>query len=83
MSPIKIEDFDVDLPERLVRHKPSGIEVSFYEYLTEDDWNKSDSAVLRDNPFWPGDRYELARIAKAAAVAAGMKSHKPAPQAAE
>jgi len=78
MSPPKMEDFDVDLTERLVTHKPSGIEVSFYEYLSEDDWKKSDSALLRDNPFWPGNRYELARVAKDAALAAGMMSRKPA-----
>jgi hypothetical protein len=83
MSQIKLDDFDVDLAERLVRHKPSGIEVSFYEYLSEDDWKKSDSAVLRDNPFWPGNRYEIARIAKEAALAAGMRSHKPVAETAK
>jgi hypothetical protein len=69
-------DFDVDLVERLVRHKPSGIEIEFYEYPNEEDWKRSDSALLRDNPIWPGDRYELARSAKQAAMAAGMKAHK-------
>jgi hypothetical protein len=78
MKSPRLEDFDVDLAERLVRHKPSGIEISFYEYLNEEDWKKSDTATLRDNPFWPGDRYELARLAKEAAVAAGMTSRKPA-----
>jgi hypothetical protein len=78
MSAPNVEDFDVDLAERRVTHKPSGIEVEFYEYLSEDDWEKSDSVVLRDNPIWPGDRLELARKAKEAAVAAGMGAHKSA-----
>jgi hypothetical protein len=73
----RLEDFDVDLTERLVRHKPSGIEVSFYEYTNESDWERSDTAMLRDNPSWPGDRAEIAHMAKAAAIAAGMKFHKP------
>ena len=78
MRLIELGDFDVDLVERMVRHKPSGIEIEFYEYPNEEDWKRSDSALLRDNPIWPGDRYELAGLAKQAAVAAGMKAHKPA-----
>ncbi|HEY3910543.1 MAG TPA: hypothetical protein VGM07_11715 [Stellaceae bacterium] len=78
MSLPQLQDFDVDLIERLVRHKPSGIEIEFYEYPNEEDWRRSDSALLRDNPIWPGDRYELACLAKQAAVAAGMKAQKPA-----
>jgi hypothetical protein len=72
------EEFDVDLAERRVVHKPSGIEIEFYEYTNEQDWKKSGSAMLRDNPFWPGDRAELAQVAKEAAIAAGMQSRKPA-----
>jgi hypothetical protein len=72
-----MKDFDIDLKERLVTHKPSGIEISFYEYTNERDWEISDTAMLRDNPSWPGDRAELARMAKQAAMAAGMRSHKP------
>lgn len=74
---IKPEDFDVDLLARRVTHRPSKIVVSFYEYLNEDDWQKTDSATLRDNPSWPGDRYELARMAKEVAMARGMKARKP------
>jgi hypothetical protein len=71
------EDFYVDLAERRVIHKPSGIEIEFYEYTNEQDWKKSGSAVLRDNPLWSGDRADLARMAKDAALAAGMQSRKP------
>lgn len=77
MSLSGLGEFDVDLSERLVRHTPSGIEIEFYEYPNEEDWKQSDSALLRDNPIWPGDRYELACLAKQAALAAGMKAHKP------
>jgi len=77
VSSPKLEDFYVDLAERRVVHKPSGIEIEFYEYTNEQDWKKSDSAMLRDNPFWPGDRAELARAAKETALAAGMRSRKP------
>ena len=77
MDNLTLEDFDVDLTERQVTHKPSGIVVSFYEYLTEDDWRKSDSVTLRDNPAYRGDRRQLAHAAKQAALAMGMTKHKP------
>jgi len=78
MNSLRLEDFVVDLAERRIVHRPSGIEIEFYEYLNENDWDKSDSVLLRDNPFWPGDRAEIARKAKEAALAAGMRSRKPA-----
>jgi hypothetical protein len=74
---LRLEDFDLDLEERRVTHRPSHIVVSFYEYTNEDDWRRSDSATLRDNPAWRGDRSELAGAAKAAAVAKGMTAQKP------
>jgi hypothetical protein len=70
------QDFDVDISERRVLHKPSGIWFSFYEYNNEDDWKKSDSVTFRDNPTWPGDRKALAAAAKAAAIASGMTARK-------
>jgi hypothetical protein len=78
MNELAVKDFDVDLAERRVTHKPSGIVVSFYEYSTEDDWRKSDSVTLRDHPSYKGDRRELARAAKEAALAMGMTKQKPA-----
>jgi hypothetical protein len=71
------DQFDVDLFERKVVHKPSGIWFSFYEYRDEADWKRSDSVVFRDNPAWEGDRRALAAAAKAAALAAGMKASRP------
>jgi len=71
-------DFDINLPERRVVHKASGIWFSFYEYLNEGDWLKSDSVIYRDNPGWNGDRMELAMAAKQAAVSGGMHAQKPA-----
>jgi len=71
------DQFDVDLFERKVVHKPSGIWFSFYEYPTEDDWRRSDNVVFRDDPRWEGDRMALARAAKAAALKAHMTARKP------
>ena len=76
MDRLTPDEFDVDLRERRVTHRPSRIVVSFYEYTNEEDWRKADSVTLRDNPSWPGDRYELARAAKAAAIARGMKARR-------
>jgi hypothetical protein len=70
------ENFHVDFTEREVTHKPSGVVISFYEYVTEDDWRKSDSVTLRDNTSYRGDRRELARAAKEAALAKGMTREK-------
>lgn len=78
MNELTLENFNVDLTDRRVTHKPSGIVVSFYEYPTEDDWWKSDSVTLRDHPSYKGDRRVLARAAKEAALAMGMTNQKPA-----
>ncbi len=74
MSNFSPDDFDVDLSERKVIHKASGIWFSFYEYRNEDDWRRSDSVMYHDNPKWTGDRHELAKAAKKAAIAKGMKA---------
>ncbi len=71
-------EFEVDLADRSVTHEPSGIRFSFYEYTVESDWLASDSVIFRDNPQWHGDRAELARSAKAAAVIGGMTAKRPA-----
>jgi hypothetical protein len=52
MGMISPDEFDVDLAERRVTHRSSGIWFSFYEYLNEDDWLKSDSVTYRDNSRW-------------------------------
>jgi hypothetical protein len=67
------DGFDVDLDERKVLHRDSGIWFSFYEYPNEEDWEQTDSVIYRDNPDWEGDRRELAAAAKRAAMAKGMK----------
>ena len=77
MNLIPPDEFDVDLAERRVTHKPSGIWFWFYEYPNEDDWLKSDSVTYRDNPGWKGDRNLLASSAKSAAVARGMTARRP------
>lgn len=71
------QEFDVDLAERRVTHKDSGIWFSFYEYLSEDDWLRSDSVTYRDNPQWVGDRNRLAASAKNAAIFGGMTAQRP------
>jgi hypothetical protein len=77
MNLLPSQEFDVDLAERRVTHKASGIWFSFYEYLNEGDWLKSDSVTYRDNPRWEGDRNLLAASAKSAAVAEGMTARRP------
>jgi hypothetical protein len=67
------DEFDVDLDERKVIHRESGIWFSFYEYPNEGDWKRTDSVIYRDNPAWEGDRRELAAAAKHAAILKGMK----------
>jgi hypothetical protein len=79
MAQYPTSEFDVDLYERKVTHRPSGIWFSFYEYQNEADWLKTDSVFYRENPDWDGDRSALAASAKAAAIAAGMKARKPVP----
>jgi hypothetical protein len=78
MERISTSDFEVNLAERRVVHKPSGMWFSFYEYTNEDDWRRSDSVIFRDNPEWPGNRGALAAAAKRAAIDSGMKAQKPA-----
>ena len=71
-------EFIVDLSDRTVLHKPSGIFFSFYEYRDEKDWLTSQSVIYRDNPNFLGDRMALAAAAKEAAISKGMKARKPA-----
>jgi len=78
MTDYPVDQFDVDLEERTVLHKPSGIWFSFYEYPSEQDWERSDSVVYRENPNWGGDRRLLAAAAKRAAIASGMRAMRPA-----
>ena len=77
MANVSADEFDVDLKDRKVLHKSSGIWFSFYEYLNEEDWGRSDSVIYRDNPEWAGDRKQLAASAKEAAIAKGMTARKP------
>lgn len=71
------KDFEVDLFDRRVIHKPSRIWFEFYEYLDDADWQRSDSVIYHDNPEWEGDRRELAALAKRAGMEAGMKARRP------
>jgi hypothetical protein len=78
MPGISTSDFEVNLAERRVVHKPSGMWFSFYEYTKENDWRQTDSVIFRDNPEWKGNRGELAAAAKKAAIDAGMTAQRPA-----
>jgi hypothetical protein len=71
------DQFDVDLLDRIVLHKPSGMWFQFYEYLNEDDWRRSDSVIYREVPNWKGDRNALAAAAKRAALERGMTARRP------
>lgn len=77
MDEFSPEQFDVDLAERTVFHKPSKIWLRFYVYTTEEGWQKSDSVTLRDNPEWTGDRMALAAAAKRVAIKRGMTATRP------
>ena len=72
----RLEDFDVDLAERIVTHRPSRISFVFDVFLNEADWQRAEAKSWRDNAAWLGDSAELARMAKAAAIAEGMKAHR-------
>lgn len=67
-----MHNFTVDLHAREVRH-PSGAVVSFYEYRSEADWRASDSVTLHNPDLYSGPAEELGRLAKEAALAAGMR----------
>jgi hypothetical protein len=77
MAKFPIDEFEVDLSEREAHHKPSGITFSFYAYTNEDDWQKADTVIFRDNPNFECDRMDLAAAAKAAALAKGMRAGRP------
>jgi hypothetical protein len=77
MDQLLADDFDVDLYNRRVVHKPSGMWFTFYEYADEENWKTSDSVIYHNNPKWPGSRMELAAAAKAAAIQNGMRARKP------
>ncbi len=69
--------FDVNIQERTALHRPSGILVMFSEYATEAEWLATNSAMWRDAKEFAGDRRELAALAKAAVLAAGMPHRRP------
>ncbi|HEX3882995.1 MAG TPA: hypothetical protein VHW66_10075 [Stellaceae bacterium] len=75
---ISPDEFDIDLIDRRVVHRKSGIWFEFYEYASEADWLTTDSVIFRDNPRWEGDRRALAAAAKQAAISAGMTAKVPA-----
>lgn len=65
-------EWTVDLVARLVRHR-SGAEATFYRYLSEEDWLKSDVALCHNPYLFEEGQLEFARRAKEIAVRAGMK----------
>jgi hypothetical protein len=60
--------FNVDVAERKVTHKSSGISFVFYEGFTN-----GGNVLLKDNPEWIGDRQQLMTAAAHVAVASGMR----------
>jgi hypothetical protein len=70
----RLLEFDVDVSKRYAIHKPSGISFAFNRYPSEDDWKAASPKSFRDRPDWDADRMELAKAAKRAALAAGMKA---------
>jgi hypothetical protein len=66
-----MEGFTVDVEQRIVTHT-SGASASFYRYETDDDWRRTDVVTLHNPVLFPGSQREFARLAKEAALAAGM-----------
>ena len=66
------EDFLVDLRERKVVHRHTGIWFTFYEHANQALWDADNSVAFHDKPEFHGDRRQLAENAKRAAVKAGM-----------
>jgi hypothetical protein len=72
-------EFQVDLDRRRVTHVPSGTTFSFYAYESEQAWRAAgpSTASLADgSPAAGADLNALGRLAKAAAVGAGMKAQR-------
>jgi hypothetical protein len=69
-------DFTVDLATREVRHR-SGASVSYYEYLDADDWLSTSGGLTRNAYFFDGSCEEFLKLAKQAALAAGMTHRRP------
>jgi hypothetical protein len=67
-----MHNFTVDLQAREVRHA-SGAAASFYEYRSEADWRATDCVTLHNPDLYDGPAEELGRLAKEAALAAGMR----------
>lgn len=63
--------FHVDLAARRVTHV-SGAAATFYEYPSEDEWRASDVVTLLNPRLYDGPEVEFARLAKEAALKAGM-----------
>jgi len=63
--------FKVDIGSRTVSHS-SGAAARFYRYCTMDAWRASDSATLHNPDLYPGSASEFGRLAKEAALTAGM-----------
>jgi hypothetical protein len=68
-------EFSVDLDKREVHHK-CGASVSFYEYIEAEDWLSAGGSV-RNAYLFDGSAEEFLRLAKEAALAAGMPHERP------
>ena len=69
-----IEEFEIDLPRRSARHKPSGIEFWFDRFRLADEWLNAGPKAHSTSSLWHGDIALLGRCAKAAALAFGMEA---------
>lgn len=74
--PDRKSDFTVDLAARRVSHS-SGAAATFREYQNEEDWLRTDAVTLHNPSLYDGPEVDLARLAKEAAINAGMKRSKP------
>lgn len=70
-------DFAVDLANRKVWHT-SGAGATFHQYPNEYLWRISDVVMLHNPDLFKGAPEELARLAKRAALEAGMRHRYPA-----
>jgi hypothetical protein len=72
MASIRIEDFEVDVENRRVKHT-SGVVFAFYRYWNERDWRAAGPCWARNPSLYDGCFPELIALAKEAAVLNGMR----------
>lgn len=75
-SELRPEHFEVDLDKRKVTHT-SGVEITYYDYYNDEDWQATDAGLMRNPSLFEGDIGELVAMAKRIAIQRGMGHRRP------